>query len=177
MRFEKCHEETCAAICTQFSAWANSLELLNRNYGADAQAQARKRRVAKAGARAKLYPEIKQGWLMGRFFTSFSDLLTPGERERLAALKKSGIPQHVRDDLHNTADDYWKNFKLANFIAANICLGEPLERQQEVTALLEVNQKKSRRKKAVQRVVVLLLWGGAFYALVKLVIWEAGRLF
>jgi len=84
-------------------------------------------------------------------------LLTPSERERLAALKKSGIPQHVRDDVNNTADEYWKNFKLANFIAANICLGEPFERQEEVTALLEVNQKKSRRQKALQRVVIFLL--------------------
>ena len=114
---------------------------------------------------------------MGRFFTSFSDLLTPSERERLAALKKSGIPQHVRDDVNNTADEYWKNFKLANFIAANICLGEPFERQEEVTALLEVNQKKSRRLKALQRVVIFLLLCGASYALVKLAIWVAGRLF
>jgi hypothetical protein len=45
---------------------------------------------------------------MGRFFTRFSDLLAPSERERLAALKRSGIPQYVRDDVNNTADEYWK---------------------------------------------------------------------
>ena len=114
---------------------------------------------------------------MGRFFTRFSDLLTPSERERLAALEKSGIPQYVRDEVNNTADEYWKNFKLASFIAATICLGELSERQEEVTALLEANQKKSRRQKTLQRVVVFLLWCGALYALVKLAIWLAGRVF
>ena len=57
---------------------------------------------------------------MGRFFTSFSDLLTPSERERLAALKKSGIPQHVRDNLDRQSE--------ARFLAA-------LEKQ-KVTATL-----------------------------------------
>jgi hypothetical protein len=114
---------------------------------------------------------------MGRFFTRFSDLLTPSERERLAALEKSGIPQYVRDEVNNTADEYWKNFKLASFIAANICLGEPFERQEEVTALLEINQKKSRRKKTMLGVVAILFWCGILYAVIKLVIWMAGRVF
>jgi hypothetical protein len=43
---------------------------------------------------------------MGKFFVRFSDLLTPSERERLAELTKNGIPQYVRDDVSNTADDY-----------------------------------------------------------------------
>jgi hypothetical protein len=115
--------------------------------------------------------------VVGRFFTRFSDLLTPSERERLAALEKSGIPQDVRDEVNNTADEYWKNFKLANFIAANICLGEPFERQEEVTALLEINQKKSRRKKAMLGMVTILFWCGILYAVIKLAIWLAGRFF
>jgi hypothetical protein len=114
---------------------------------------------------------------MGRFFTRLSDLLTPSERERLAALKKSGIPQHIRDRVNNHADEYWKNYELANYIAANICLGEPLERQEEVTALLEVNQKKSRWKKVILGVGAFLFWCGVIYVIVKLAIWLAGRLF
>jgi hypothetical protein len=108
---------------------------------------------------------------MGKFFVRFSDLLTPSERERLAELNKNGIPQHIRDEVNNTADEYWKNFKLASFIAANICRGESFERQEEVTALLEMNQKKSRRKKAVLVVLVILFWCGALYAVIKFAIW------
>jgi hypothetical protein len=106
---------------------------------------------------------------MGRFFTRFSDLLTPSERERLAELKKNGIPQYIRDQVNNHADEYWKNFELANYIAAHICVGEPPERQEAVTALLEINQKKSRRKKATLRVVVILFWCGILYAIVKVI--------
>jgi hypothetical protein len=54
-----------------------------------------------------------QGAADGPFFTRFSDLLTPSERERLAELKKTGIPQHIHDEVNDTADDYWKTFKLA----------------------------------------------------------------
>jgi predicted aconitase len=114
---------------------------------------------------------------MGFFFTRFSDLLTPSERERLAELEKKGIPQYIRDDVNNTADEYWKNFKLASYIAATICLGEPFERQQEVTALLETNQKKSRRNKAMLGVVAILFWCGVLYAVIKLAIWLNGQLF
>jgi hypothetical protein len=83
---------------------------------------------------------------MGKFFVRLSDLLTPSERERLEELSRNGIPQHIRDDANTTADDYWPNFKLASFIAANICIDEPFERQEEVTALLQINQRKSREK-------------------------------
>ena len=114
---------------------------------------------------------------MARFFTRFSDLLTPSERERLAELKKNGIPQYIRDQVNNHADEYWKTFELANYIAARVCLGEPLERQEAVTALLEINQKKSRRKKAMLGVVVILFWCGILYAVIKLAIWLAGWLF
>jgi hypothetical protein len=111
---------------------------------------------------------------MGKFFVRFSDLLTPSERERLAELKKDGIPQYVRDDVNNAVNDYWQNFTLCNYIAAYICLDEPLERQKEVTALLEANQKKSRRKKTVfgfLGLLVLLFWCGALYGIIRLVIW------
>jgi len=36
---------------------------------------------------------------MGIFFTRFSDMLTPLERERLAELNKNGLPQYIRDDV------------------------------------------------------------------------------
>lgn len=114
---------------------------------------------------------------MGIFFTRFSDLLTPIERERLAELKKNGIPQHIRDEVNNTADEYWKNFKLASYIAAKICLDEPFERQEAVTALLEANQKKSRRRKAMLGVVAILFSCAILYAVIKLAIWLTGRLF
>lgn len=74
-------------------------------------------------------------------------------------------------------DEYWRNFELANYIAADICLGEPFERQEEVTALLERNQKKSQRKKEMPGRVVILLWCGVLYGVVKLLIWLASRLF
>jgi len=114
---------------------------------------------------------------MGKLFVRFSDLLTPSERERLAELKKNGIPQHIRDLVNNHADEYWKNFELANYIAAHICLGEPFERQEEVTALLEKNQKKSQRKKAIVGWVVILFWCVVLYGVVKAIIWLASRLF
>ena len=114
---------------------------------------------------------------MGRFFIRFSDLLTPSERERMAELERNGIPQHIRDEVNSTADEYWKNFKLANYVAGYICLDEPFERQEVVTALLETNQKKSRRKKVLLGVLAILFWCGVFYALVRVAIWVAGRLF
>ena len=78
------------------------------------------------------------------------------------------MPQHVRDDVNSAGTEYWKNFNLASYIAARICLGEPFERQQEVTVLLELNQKKSRRRKTV---LAVLFWFGALYAIVKLASW------
>lgn len=114
---------------------------------------------------------------MGFLFARFSELLTPSERERLAELEKKGIPQHIRDEVNNTADQYWKNFRLANYIAAAICLGESFERQQEVTALLEANQKKSRRNKAVLGAVAILFWCGVLYVIIKLAIWLYGQWF
>ncbi len=108
---------------------------------------------------------------MSRFFVRFSDLLTASERERLAELNKSGIPQYIRDEINNTADDYWRNFKLANYVAAAICIGESFERQQEVTALLEINQKKSRRMKMLRGVAGIIIWLVALYAVVKFVMW------
>ncbi len=113
---------------------------------------------------------------MGRFFVRVSDLLTPRERERLAELNKNGIPQYIRDRVNNHADEYWKNFELANYIAANICLGEPFERQEAVTALLETNQKKSRRRNIIRGVVGILVLCVVLYEVVKLTIWLADRL-
>ena len=112
---------------------------------------------------------------MGILFTRFSQMLTPLERERLAELNKNGLPQYVRDDVNRAGTEYRKNFELASYIAARICLGEPFERQQEVTELLLLNQKKSRRRKTVLAAVslfgALVFWFGALYAVVKLASW------
>ena len=108
---------------------------------------------------------------MGKFFVRFSDLLTPIERERLDELNENGIPQHIRDEINNTGDEYWKKFKLANYIAVRLCFDEPFERQQEVTALLEINQKKSRRMKLLRGVGGILLWFAVLCAVIKFVIW------
>ena len=108
---------------------------------------------------------------MGKFFVRFSDLLTPSERERLAELKNDDIPQHVRYDVNDALNDHLQDLFLCNDIAAYICLGEPLERKQVVTALLQANQKKSRRKKAMLGFLVILFWCFALYGLFKLGIW------
>jgi hypothetical protein len=107
---------------------------------------------------------------MGILFTRFSQMLTPLERERLAELK-SGLPRYVRDDVNRAGTEYWKNFELASHIAARICLGEPFERQQEVTELLLLNQKKSRRRKTGLAVMFLVFWLGVLYAIVKMASW------
>jgi hypothetical protein len=110
--------------------------------------------------------------IMRIFFTRFSDMLTPLERERLAELKKNGLPQYIRGDVDMAGTEYWKIFTMASAIAAHICLGEPFERQQEVTELLELNQKKSRRRKIFLAVVLpVLFWLGVLYAVVKLASW------
>jgi hypothetical protein len=108
---------------------------------------------------------------MGILFTRFSQMLTPLERERLAELNKNGLPQYVHDDMNRAWTEYRKNFELASHIAAHICLGEPFERQQEVTELLLLNQKKSRRRKTVLAVMFLVFWFGVLYAVVRLAGW------
>ena len=109
---------------------------------------------------------------MGIFFTRFSQMLTPLERERLAELKKKELPQYVREELNDTGAEEVKIFKLASYIAANICRDEPFERQEEVTVLLELNQKKSRRSKIILTVLkTVLFWFVALYAVFKLASW------
>jgi hypothetical protein len=108
---------------------------------------------------------------MSRFLVRFQDLLTPGERERLAELNEKGFSQFIRDDVNNTADDEMANLKLAINVAAYVCIHESFERQEVVTKLLLKNQNKSRRMKAVRGLMGLLFCCGALYAIVKLVIW------
>jgi hypothetical protein len=127
-------------------------------------------------AKIRAFDKTEQA-IMGKLFVRFSDLLTQSERERLAELNKKGIPQHIRDEVNNTADEYWRNFKLASFVAATICLDESFERQEEVTALLEANQKKSRRKKLYLGLLGIAFWCGALYGIIRLVIWLAGLMF